>query len=682
MNAPSSSEQTANGPLGLNRAVVLPGIVVFVFALVVRWLYLTALQETPYFDFLLVDAQWHDQWAWDWARGEWSMGDKAFFRAPLYPFWLSRLYQVFGHDLLAVRIVEMVVGGFTCLLIGGSAYRIAGKAAFWVAGIMAALYGPMIFFGAELLIPNLLLFLLSLWFFLSLGTSLKSQLIAALCLGLAIVARPNALALLPVALFLAHRSSDVARFRWAQVLGIALVPALFVTGLNMKTEGDFVFVASQGGVNFAAGNHDFATGRSVELPGFESIANWKEFLERSKSLAESREGRELTSGEISRHWFGQGLSWLTANPGKAAVLYGKKLYFLFHAHETANNRDLYFQRPGPLKFLLFSGGQFSFPWGVVFPLAVFGLISFWKRDSRIKLLGLWVLLYGFSLLPFFISGRFRMGMVPALILLASLGFLELWKRPHPLKLVIPVLVFLVVNSSFLNARVSNRGQELTKLGALYLEQGNFIEGLKALEEAVTLEPNDVSTNYLLGDAYLERGRFDLARVHFERLVSQRTNDGRVYFSLGVCYLATENFDLATRAFEAAAELQPEDAATWINLGAAREGQGEFAAAVDAYKRGLVINPRAEIGYMRLALLWSSRGLYENAVITLTEAVQNIQNSYPLRAELTKALIATGDYVLAQEQIDMALHMNPEDPEGLAMQEWLSKELAKRKPGGQ
>ena len=45
-------------------------------------------------------------WAWDWAQGLWSMNGEPFFRAPLYPFALSLLYRVFGHDLTAVRILS------------------------------------------------------------------------------------------------------------------------------------------------------------------------------------------------------------------------------------------------------------------------------------------------------------------------------------------------------------------------------------------------------------------------------------------------------------------------------------------------------------------------------------------------------------------------------------------------
>ena len=88
--------------------------------------YIFALRGSPFFDFLLVDARWHHEWAGALARGEWDMAGRAFFRAPLYPFWLSVLYRVFGEDLLAVRLVQRVLGAGTASLLAGAARRMAG----------------------------------------------------------------------------------------------------------------------------------------------------------------------------------------------------------------------------------------------------------------------------------------------------------------------------------------------------------------------------------------------------------------------------------------------------------------------------------------------------------------------------------------------------------------------------
>jgi tetratricopeptide (TPR) repeat protein len=661
-----------------------PGLLgsIFLLALAVRVLYLAAFRDSPFFTSLLVDAQWHDEWAWDLARGVHSMDGRAFFRAPLYPYWLSLVYRVLGHDLLLARAVQAILGAGTAALLAGAAARVAGRSAGWATGILAALYGTTLFFDGEFLIPNLLLFLLAGSAFLLTGRPAPAgMLTAALLLGLAGIARPNALVLLPAAATLVgwrmRREETAARGRawvWAaSVVGVGLLPALGVTAVNRAVEGTWVFVASQGGVNFYAGNHEGASGRSIQFPEIANIVTWRELVQRSEEVAEAAAGRSLSSREVSEWWMRRGLRWIAEEPGPALGLYARKAYYLINANEIPNNRDPYFDRRGPLRVLLWKTPLLAFPWGVVFPLAVVGFGAAWRRRGlRVwgAYWGAWFLLYAASLLPFFVSGRFRMGLVPPLLILAGMALVDIRAGWRGWPLALGVLALLVVNTSLAQVRQENPALELARLGDVLVRQGRLPEGVEALERAHALGPGQTVISALLADAYAALGKNEEAVAHYLQLIGERPRDPGLQFKLGVAYLELERFEVATRAFEAAIRLEPGEAAYWVNLGVALEGRHWFDRARDAYREGIDRAPREELGYLRLAGLHLTREEPDSAARVLEEGVDHRPDSYDLRYVLAVAYVRSGELESALEQAAALRRLRPDDPEAARLDEWL------------
>src|ERR1051325_11177077 len=78
---------------------------IFIFALSVRLIFLTQIKDDPVATVLMVDARTYDRWAQQIAEGNW-LGDRIFYQAPLYPYFLAANYKLFGHSLFAVRAVH------------------------------------------------------------------------------------------------------------------------------------------------------------------------------------------------------------------------------------------------------------------------------------------------------------------------------------------------------------------------------------------------------------------------------------------------------------------------------------------------------------------------------------------------------------------------------------------------
>src|SRR3989449_2006764 len=81
-----------------------------------------ALRATPWFDHLVVDPEYYDEWARRLAAGDW-MGDRPFYMDPLYPYLLGFLYRFAGRDLFLARLLNVALGAGSCALVAGLGAR-------------------------------------------------------------------------------------------------------------------------------------------------------------------------------------------------------------------------------------------------------------------------------------------------------------------------------------------------------------------------------------------------------------------------------------------------------------------------------------------------------------------------------------------------------------------------------
>jgi tetratricopeptide (TPR) repeat protein len=611
--------------------------VTFAVALAVRMVYLASFRSSPYFTVPIVDAEWHDAWAWGWAQGTWSMNGQAFFRAPLYPFWLSLIYRVFGHDLLAARVIQLILGAGTASALAGCGWRIGGRSMALWSGAIASLYGPLIFFDGELLIESLLLALSSwsLYFLLS-RPSLRNLATGFFLLGWAAIARPTPLAVLPfVCVFAWSRIPGTARRRRTLLAGLTvltLLPAAFVTAWNARAEGTFVFIASQGGVNFYSGNNPHATGKTLaveELKGTQG--SWADFVRTSREAAERESGRRLSSREESEYWSRKAWRWIRSSPLEATQLTIKKTFFLANSHELPNERDLYFERPFPLNALLWNAGWFSFPWGIVFPLAAagvaMGLAS--RRDRQVtRFLAGWVALYALAMIPFFVCARFRVGLVPPVIVLCAFTLSQGRNLLKPVPLVAGLAAFLLANNGFFGVRLRDITQERARHGVVLIAAGRLQEGREVLR--VVIDDGKRSPHppsylgefaYHLGRTYLLEGNENEAAKCFKESLSLGCSTVRMLLEMGEALSKRdETRDAAVIAYRRSIDLSPENPQIYNRLGLIYQSAEQADSAIAVWKRGADRTHGSSALSFNLGLAYARRGEYETAIEVLDRAI--------------------------------------------------------------
>ncbi|HMB70016.1 MAG TPA: glycosyltransferase family 39 protein, partial [bacterium] len=388
----------------------------FAGGLVLRLALLATTAGDPVLGTPMLDAEY----AVDWAHamrdgGPWmSPEGTAYFRTPLYAWFLALAFLLPGPDLLAARILQAVLGAATAAIVADLAGRRLGRGAGIGAGVLAAASWPLLLFGRELLIESIVPFLgVSLLWTLDAAarrpTALR-WLAAGAVLGLAAVARANFIVIVPVALLLAVRDAPRMRRALALTAGIALLIAP-VTVRNRVVSGDWILLSYQGGLNLWIGNNPEADGMSAHLPG---LTSWRN--EDVEAMLAREAGRPLAPAEQDAVWRGRALEFFRESPGDALGLLARKTWLFLQGYEIRNNRDLYLLRGrDPVLSLPLP----DFGW--ILPLAAVGM---WATRRRRSELADW---YGYAgaaalgVIAFFVCARYRLIVWPALLPFAGAG---------------------------------------------------------------------------------------------------------------------------------------------------------------------------------------------------------------------------------------------------------------------
>jgi 4-amino-4-deoxy-L-arabinose transferase-like glycosyltransferase/predicted TPR repeat methyltransferase len=594
------------------RALVIWGM-----AVLVRVIYLIqARQNDPLFFAPQMDGLYHHQWALAIVSGREFIAD-AYFRAPLYPFSLALLYKVFGVNLFLTRLAQAVLGSSSCVLLYLTGRRIFDERSGFYAGLVMAVYPLVVYFDGELLIPVLLIFLLlGGMFFLYLSETKPVFLVfAGFFFGLAAISRPNVLVFVGVLFFW-----FVFKYRrgwWQRVLPFYLMvslPIVPVTVRNYVKSKSFVPIAWQGGTNFYIGNNEYSDGTTAIVPG--TRGSWWGGYNDVKVMAEQESGRSLKGVEIDRFYLKKGLEFWRQKPGRAIELTLRKIYLWFAGYEVSNNRDLYFfKRYSYLNFLLFSTPVLKFPFGVLLPLALCGIYLTRERWQKLLPVYLFLCAWTVSFIPFFVTARYRLPLVPFYILFAVAGagiWLRVSKRERLIATGIFILTLILFNLNIAGSgRTTDQAQNYFVAGSGYYETGRLQEAEADVNRALAL---DSATNILSLKAsiLLAKNRLPEA-VEIARAALRLHPDEADAWGVAGNVLATAG-DLtgAESLFQRAVELDPYSFEGWNNLGNIALTKGELKQAKGYYERALRINPVFSLALFHLGLVHYYEGRIDSA----------------------------------------------------------------------
>lgn len=587
---------------------------IFTLALILRLAYLfQAKSVDPVFYQPIMDALYHHEWAVSLINGGW-LGKDAFFRAPLYPHFLALLYQIFGINLVVPRIAQSMIGSLNCVLVAMIGTTLFNKRIGIIAGIIASLYPLFIYFDNELLIPTLLIFLVLLGTYLILKLDAKdiskgAWFYTGVVWGLAAITRPNVLLFLIVLPFWIAQKLKKKYTTALLYCGLGVIAMIIpVTIRNYMVSKEFVLIAWQGGTNFYIGNNPNSDGFTAIIPGTRKTW-WGGFYD-AKRIAEETIGRTLRNSEIDRYWMKQGIQFIVNQPVRALHLLLKKAYLFFGGFEISNNRDIYFfSRMTYLKFLIFNLPFFQFPFGLLFPLALCGIYislcqrgdgSGSKRKLNIVLVLIFIISYSLSFIIFFVCARYRLVIIPFLIIFAAftiLYFIDTIRNKIYRGLLVPLIVVIIAyvffNANIFNIQQHNPALNYLTLGVAYKGMGKTDDALESYRRALEFDPNDAEGYSNIGNIYAERKDFTVAKQFYLKAIEIDPSSAKAYNNLGNIYFELEDYESALGCYRNAIALEPDYQTPYYHAGLVYTRLGDFARAESTWVRALEINPGNE-----------------------------------------------------------------------------------------
>ena len=658
----AEGEKTSN-PLANTNTIWF--LTIFSGAFVLRLIYLTQIESIPLFYHLAGDGWTYDDWGQRIAAGDW-LGDRVFYQAPLYAYFLGVLQFLFGHSLWLVRIVQITLGSIACALTFVIGERLFSRRAGIAAGLMLACYAPAIFFEGLIEKSVLDLFLLTVLLFILYGVDQSvygSQwLSVGIVMGMLGLSRENALILVPViaawiVVYFADRSLPM-RARWVGLFFAGLLLVLVPVGLrNLIVGGELTLTTSQFGPNFFIGNNAAADGtygavrKIIGEPQLEGSD--------ARRLAEKAVGHELTSGQVSSYWFHQAIDYIKSRPAAWLRLLGTKWLLVWNAREIEDSDDFYiYQRYSPL--LAFFGWFNHF--GILAQLAALGVYLTRRQWRRLALLYLMIVGLALSVTIFYVFGRYRFPLVPLLILFAGAGVVEAARltrdRAWPSIACAGAMIFIVamVVNWPLRGKLGPGAEGYNNLSNAYYKQGRVDEAIDLARKAIALDPEYGIAHYNLGNLYAAQSRLDLAQRHFDEALRLYPNYAEVHSNYGQLLAQLGDLESGLRYFQRAVTLNPKLGLVQLNFGMALAKQGRTEEAIRPLQEAVRLMPDSAEASYYLASVYAAQNRYGEAAEFFKHALRIQPDFVPAHESLAQLLALQGKSAEAKLHYQEAIRL--------------------------
>ncbi|MFC1576228.1 tetratricopeptide repeat protein [Candidatus Omnitrophota bacterium] len=592
-------------------------ILIFFLALALRVLYLDQIKDTYLFYSPIVDSGAYDQSGVQAASGDTSkIYSYPLFRIPFYRLFLGIIYKVGGHNVYLARFIQAIVGALSCCLIYALAGLVFNRKTAFIAGLAASLYWPFIAFDAKFLPVNLAIFC-SLLGILSISKFFERRKIpwifaGGAALALASIARANIALVLP-ALFLwilfyfwknagAKKSLFYAGFFLAGFLFV-MAPLL---AKDYSARKEFMPIQKNYGVGVYFG-------ADLDRINIKPGSTWRKLMREllDKDLVHIQERNIYFLNKTAQIIFSDPAGYMAGLAKKIYILWN---YYEFSPRECINyfrSKSRFLSLPLP-----------SFGWVAAF--SILGMILAWgKSREKATPLYIFVFMYQVALLPFMPLARYRLPIVPFLIVFASYCVTEIFAVIREKKwgvfagytaALLPILIltntnpFLEYLQKFDRPYYHEGRARLRSLG----DEDNALANLKV---ALKKHPKDADIYAAMGYGYARKGDLGKAEVCYAQALDIESRFPEAMNSLGTIYAKQGRIVEAKVLFKKVlAEFPDKSVDAHINLGNCYKMEGNYDMAEGEYKRALFLEPDYPPALYRLALLYEETGNPEAAVV--------------------------------------------------------------------
>ncbi len=397
---------------------------VVLVGMIVRAAWLAEARALPFFELPQTDDFVYARGAERIASGDVWLGGETLRFGPPYFYLLALVRGLLGPSPLAPRVVHLSLGVAVIPLVWWACRRLTDARWALAGALVAALYGPAIFFEA-LLLPETAMTLvhaaLTVALLFALGGERRAWIATGVLAGIAIAFRPNTLLLFPALVWIARPREEggrAASLRLSVGLAVGLAPLPLRNLLALGTP----WGASTAGINAFIGNGPGATGGwrvPAEVP--EAASPLRQFTG-FRDAAGRALGHPVDDAAADRYWLARTIDHVLGHPLDAGAVLLRKAHLFWNARELSNVVDYAFTRE--LSATL-SAPLVQFGW--IAPLALTGTLLLSPRartrDERAIAALSWTAFV--AVVAVFVQDRYRVVFVPWLVVAAVWAAREL-----------------------------------------------------------------------------------------------------------------------------------------------------------------------------------------------------------------------------------------------------------------
>ncbi len=577
----------------------------FVVALLMRITYLNQVSSSPLFENPVMDEKYHIELV-EQIKTD-NEPKEPYFRAPLYPYFLTALSKATNGSFYTMRLLQIVLGSLLPVLIYLLGVKLFQKKVALIAASLSTIYPTFLYYDASLLITFLitLLSVIILWaLYKYKPQSYLSPIAVGLLLGVAGLARPNILLLglflfVWVLIILKEQIGFKKALIHYAIIGIVAVVVIIPTTIrNYQVSGDPVFIAWQGGINFYIGNNHQSSGWSATLPGIDK--SWEGGYTESISLAEKEMGRKLQRSEVSDYWYSKTFEDISEHPSSFVKLLVKKVRLLINGYETPNNQNIYLSKEYSSLFnIMIFNSPLYFPFGLLLPLALVGIFFSYSQWKKFLPAYLFLAAYSSSLVLFFVCARFRQPIIPLLLLFAVFALfktIDLYREKNYKILAIGSILFLALlfesNHDILQLNQQRvKAEDYHMIGNAYLEQNNLRIAEREYIKSVKVDPTFARGFNNLGLIQGRNGKHIQAQLNFKRAIALDPNVVESYVNYATTEIVQGKFSEAIVILLDAQQRFPLDDNVLLKLGMTYYQAGNLDLAIQAIQKSIQLNPQ-------------------------------------------------------------------------------------------
>jgi len=581
-----------------------PAHYIFAGVLLIRVFVLARLTASPYLSPTRGDMHFYDDWAQRILSGQLS-DHLAFYGLPGYAYLLAALYKIVGYGPFIPALLQALLDAGTAVLI----YKVSvgifsgtGLRRAQIAGVLAAV-GWAFFVPAQtyavILMPTawaVFIFWLILWRIISRKNAPKGwqALILGLLVGLTATAIASILFLIPlvVSAILLKPATSIHSRLGTRISALVLLFLGAAAGTspcwvhNCLIARDRVFLSAHSGINLWIGNNPAANGYPRFPPGLR--AGQAAMLQDSIDAAESAAGHSLKRGEVSRFWSAKARDYTKRHPAAWLRLVALKFRAFWSAFQYDDLSIITILRE---QRVTFPGIYF----GLVATLALPMMLLLWNTAPLSRWITAAIVLHQLALLPVFTTERYRLPIIPGLLVFAAFGLVAFSNHVVAGKFrpALSYIALLAVSAVFISW--PQRDPSLWALDAYNsgwqaLESNDLALAEKKLAVAYAYVPDNSETLFALGNLRLAQQKADNAVAFYRAVLAIDPKHKGALNNLGVVALDARDYGDAESWFRRAAQIDPANAKTHFLLAKTFLAEGNRKAARTEIDAALRLKP--------------------------------------------------------------------------------------------